>query len=203
MYNVFKVVNEQIICFPIFVDGIGWGRKQNKKSFRESPAFSFFKSKKFYYNWYSCWYANTKVIRKAIWTRDGNRSGWQAPVGSTGTGRVDRQVGLPVGSWFFDRPVKPVEKPVEFSFLATTRHLSTNRNIPIYFVINKTFNKKSVLTNRTFWKLLLNGFKLWLICCNHSDMYIQEHSRSQGGGQGARPPPIKIPLTTKNYDNIA
>ena len=57
------------------------------------------------------------------------------------TGRVDRPVGLPVGSRFFDRPVKPVEKPVEFSFLATKSHLSTNRNIPIYFIINKTFYK--------------------------------------------------------------
>ena len=57
------------------------------------------------------------------------------------TGRVDRPVGLPVGSRFFDRPVKPVEKPVEFSFLAIKSHLSTNRNIPIYFIINKTFYK--------------------------------------------------------------
>ena len=47
----------------------------------------------------------------------------------------------PVGSKFFDRPVKPVEKPVEFSFLATKRHLSTNRNVLIYFIINKTFYK--------------------------------------------------------------
>ena len=84
------------------------------------------------------------------------RSGRPAPVGSTGTGRVDR----PVGSRFFDRPVKPVEKPVKFSFLATKRHLSTNRNILIYFIINKTFYKKSVLTNHTFRKHLLNGFKL-------------------------------------------
>ena len=31
------------------------------------------------------------------------------------------------------------------------------------------------------------------------------HRRSQGGAQVARPPPppIKIPLTTKSYDNIA
>ena len=63
------------------------------------------------------------------------------------TGRVDR----PVGSRFFDRPVKPVEKPVEFSFLATKRHLSTNQNVLIYFIINKTFYKKSHL---------FNGFKL-------------------------------------------
>ena len=35
------------------------------------------------------------------------------------TGRVDQPVGLPVGSRFFDRLVKPVEKPVKFSFLAT------------------------------------------------------------------------------------
>ena len=33
------------------------------------------------------------------------------------TTRVDRSVGLPVGSRFFDRPVKPVETPVKFSFL--------------------------------------------------------------------------------------
>ena len=82
------------------------------------------------------------------------------PVGSTGTGRVDRPVGLPVGSRFFDRPVKPVEKPVKFSFLATKRHLSTNRNIFIYFIINKTSYKKTVLTNHVFRKHLLNGFKL-------------------------------------------
>ena len=64
------------------------------------------------------------------------------------TSRVDR----PVESRFFDRPVKPVEKPAEFSFLATKGHLSTNRNILIYFIINKTFYKKSVLTNHTFRK---------------------------------------------------
>ena len=76
------------------------------------------------------------------------------PVGSTGL------VELPLGSRFFDRPVKLVEKPVEFSFLATKRHLSTNRNILTYFIINKTFYKKSELTNHTFRKHLLNGFKL-------------------------------------------
>ena len=51
------------------------------------------------------------------------------PVGSTGTGRVDR----PVGLRFFDQPVKPVETPVKFSFLATKRHISTNRNIHIFY----------------------------------------------------------------------
>ena len=71
-----------------------------------------------------------------------------------------KPVGLPVGSRFFDRPVKPVEKLVKFSFLATKRHLSTNRNIPIYFIINKTFCKKTVFTNHIFQKHLLNGFKL-------------------------------------------
>ena len=33
-----------------------------------------------------------------------------------------------------------------------------------------------------------------------------DHRRSRGGGGGPRgpgPPPIKIPLTTKSYDNIA
>ena len=59
------------------------------------------------------------------------------------TGRVDRPVGLPIGSRFFDRPVKPVEKPVKFFFLASKRHLSTNRNTHIYFIINKTFYKKN------------------------------------------------------------
>ena len=72
------------------------------------------------------------------------------------TGRVDR----PVGSRFFDQPVKPVEKPVEFSFLATKRHLSTNQNVLIWFIINKTFYKKTALTNHIFRKHLLNGFKL-------------------------------------------
>ena len=46
------------------------------------------------------------------------------------TGQVDRH-----------RPVKPVDTPVKFSFLATKRHLSTNRKIHIYFIINKTFYK--------------------------------------------------------------
>ena len=89
------------------------------------------------------------------------------------TGRVDRPVGLPVGSRFFDRPVKPVEIPVKLSFLANKKS-NTNRNTLIYVIINKTFYKKTVLTNHAFWKHLLNGFKLWLICCDHFDMHIQE-----------------------------
>ena len=72
------------------------------------------------------------------------------------TGRVDR----PVGSRFFDRLVKLVEKPVEFSFLATKRRLNTNRNVFIYFILDKAFYQKSVLTNHTFQKHSLNGFKL-------------------------------------------
>ena len=40
--------------------------------------------------------------------------------------------------------------PVKLSFLATKRHLSTNRNIHIYFIINTTFYKKMVFTNQTF-----------------------------------------------------
>ena len=75
-------------------------------------------------------------------------------------GQKWKPVGLPVGSRFFDRPVKPVEKPVKFSFLATKRQLSTNRNILIYFIINKTFYKKTVLINHIFRKHLLNSFKL-------------------------------------------
>ena len=84
------------------------------------------------------------------------------------TGRVDRPVGLSVGSRFFDWPVKPVDTPIKFSFLATKRHLSSNRNIHIYCITNKTFyKKKTVLTNHFFWKHLLHGFKLWPICCDH------------------------------------
>ena len=100
-------------------------------------------------------WTNYWISLEGAWTRDGNRPGRPAPVG------------LPIGSRFFDRPVKLVETPVEFSFLATTKHLSTNRNIVIYFIINKTFYKKSVLTNHIFRKHLLNGFQLWLICCDH------------------------------------
>ena len=45
-------------------------------------------------------------------------------------GRVERPVGLPVRSRFFDQLVKPIETWVKF-FLATKRHLSTNRNMHI------------------------------------------------------------------------
>ena len=58
------------------------------------------------------------------------------------TGRVDRPVGLPVRPRFFDRPVKPVEIPFKLSFRATKTHLSTNRNMHIYFIMDKTFYKK-------------------------------------------------------------
>ena len=67
------------------------------------------------------------------------------PVSSNGIGLVDRLVGLPVASRFFYRQVKPVEKSVKFFFLATKKHLSTNRNMHIYMTINKTFYKKTVL----------------------------------------------------------
>ena len=66
------------------------------------------------------------------------------------TGRVAGLVGWPVWSRFFDRLVKPAETPVKFSFLATKRHLSTNRNIHINFITNKTLYKKTVSTNPTF-----------------------------------------------------
>ena len=62
-----------------------------------------------------------------VYNRDANRSG--RPAGRI-TGRVDR-------------PIKPVGIPVKFSFLATKNHLSTNRNINIYFITNKTFYEKS------------------------------------------------------------
>ena len=39
---------------------------------------------------------------------------------------------------------------------------------------------------------------------NEKTKLSSSHRRSQGrGGQGARPPPIKIPRTTKSYDNTA
>ena len=57
------------------------------------------------------------------------------------TGRVNRHrsgrpapVGLPVGSGFFERPVKPVERPVKLFFFATKRHLRTTK-IHIYILL--------------------------------------------------------------------
>ena len=38
------------------------------------------------------------------------------------------------GTNWVDWPVKPVKTPVKISFLATKRHLSTNRNIHIYLL---------------------------------------------------------------------
>ena len=93
-----------------------------------------------------------KPILKAVSLREGNRSG-------------RRPVELPVGSRFFDQPVKPVETPVKFSFLVSKRHLSTNRNIHIYFIINKTFYKNSVNKPHPLKKIV--GFKRRLICCDH------------------------------------
>ena len=51
-------------------------------------------------------------------------------------------------------------KTCQIILSATKRHLSTNRNIFICFIINKTFHKKTVLTNLILRKHLLNGFKL-------------------------------------------
>ena len=61
-----------------------------------------------------------------------------------------KPVGLPVGSRFFNQSVKLVETPVKFSFLAIKRRLSTSRNTHIYFIVNKSVYKKTVLTNHTF-----------------------------------------------------
>ena len=71
---------------------------------------------------------------------------------------VDQPVGLPVGWRFFNRQVKLVETSVKIFFLGTKRHLSSNRNTHIYFIVNRNFYKKTVPTNHTFWKHLLNGF---------------------------------------------
>ena len=90
---------------------------------------------------------STGALVAGTQSRDGNRSSRPALVGSR----------------FFDRPVKPVETPVMFSFLATIGYLSTNRNIRKYFVINETCYKKTVLTKHAFLKHVLNGFKLSLL----------------------------------------
>ena len=93
--------------------------------------------------------AYSRLLRSVslLQTRDGNRSGQPA------------RVGLPVGSRFFDRPVKPVEKPVKFSFLATKRHLSANRNILIYFIIDRTFYKKNSINKPLPSKTLVEWFQ--------------------------------------------
>ena len=84
-----------------------------------------------------------------------------------------KPVGLPVGSRFFDRPVKPVEKPVEFSFLlATKRHLSTNRNVLIYFIINKTFYKKISINKPHLSKTLVEWFQAETIKTAHLGTYL-------------------------------
>ena len=61
---------------------------------------------------------------------DGNRSGRPA-------GRVTVRVEIlrPAG--------QPVETPVKFSFFATRKHLSTNPNVHINYISNKTFYKKN------------------------------------------------------------
>ena len=59
-----------------------------------------------------------------------------------------KPVGLPVGSRFFDRPVKPVK----FSFVATKLHLNTIRNVGLHTHIyfqNKTVLWKMALANHT------------------------------------------------------
>ena len=68
-------------------------------------------------------------------------------------------VGLPVGSRFFDRPVNQVEKPVKFSFPATKRHLGINRNMHIYFIINKSFHKKKSINKPNLLKALAEWFQ--------------------------------------------
>ena len=93
------------------------------------------------------------------------------------TGRVDRPVGLPVGSRFFDRPVKSVKRPVKFFILATKRHLSTNRNVLIYFIINKTFYKKNSINKPHLSKALVEWFQavtnmLWPLRHAHPGTYL-------------------------------
>ena len=86
---------------------------------------------------------SSKFFSQALW-RSSRRNKIDHDLGPFSTSqKLVLQRRKPVGSRFFDRPVKPVEKPVKVCFLATKRHVSTNRNILIYFIINKTFYKKN------------------------------------------------------------
>ena len=67
-----------------------------------------------------------------------------------------KPVGLQVGPRL---QVEPVETPVKFFYFATKRHLSTNRNIHIYFVINKTFHKKNIINKPHLLKTLVEWFQ--------------------------------------------
>ena len=60
---------------------------------------------------------------------------------------------------FIDRPVKPVETPVKFFFLATIKHLRTNRNIHIYFTITKVFFIKNSVNEPHLLKTLVEWFQ--------------------------------------------
>ena len=84
----------------------------------------------------SCALDSTSVCLKAVMAVDNNMYNVQLhTVPKMETCRVDLPVRLPVGSRLFDRSVKPVETAVKFFFVATKRHLSTNRNIYIYIYI--------------------------------------------------------------------
>ena len=88
---------------------------------------------------------------------------------------VDRPVRLPVGSRFVDRPVKPVETPFKFSFLATKRHLSTNRNMHINFIIKlfikNRINKPYLLKTLVAWFQAVTNM-LWPLRHAHPEAYL-------------------------------
>ena len=113
------------------------------------------------------------------------------------TGRVDRPVRLPVGSRFLDQPVKLVETPVKFSLLATKRHLSTHRNIHIYFAINKTFytknsiNKPHLLKTLVEWLQAVTNMLLPLEHA-HPGAYLGGQYLNCRGGRGETRPLIEI-----------
>ena len=88
------------------------------------------------------------------------------PVGSTG--RSGCQSGRDSSTGRSSR----LKKPVKFSFFGTKKHLNTNQNILIFFILNKTFYKKLVLTNHTFRKHLLNGFNLWPLRHPHPETHL-------------------------------
>ena len=122
------------------------------------------------------------------------------PAGSIGTGRVDRPVALPVGARFFDRSVKPVEKPVKFSFLATKRHLSTNRNMHTHFIINKSFYKKKNSFNKSH---LLKTLAEWFQAFTNMLRPLRNaHPGVYLGGHCAMRTPLWATAQSKTVQNI-
>ena len=111
-----------------------------------------------------------------------------------------KPVGLPVGSKFFDRPVKPVETPVKFSFLATKRHLSTNQNIRIHKYISLCIKlKKNCINKPHLVKTLVEWFQavtnmLWPLRHAHPRAYLR--------GASCHVPPLRHGTKQKSANKV-